>query len=117
MGPGEQSGQELGDSPNTYPFPALFPQVLKLSEFAPLLREIVPGSLTTPSGPGIIGPILVGGLVDHVDGNLGASSVYLLGYLPFFFLKDFIYLFLEKGEGTETSTLERYIDQLPLTLP
>lgn len=54
-------------------------QILKLSEFAPLLREIAPGPLNTPSAPGIIHPVMGGGgqfLVDHIDGNLGPSSVY-----------------------------------------
>lgn len=51
--------------------------MLQLSEFAPLLKEIAPGPLTTPSAPGI-GPVLGGAvLVDHVGGNLGPSSVYL----------------------------------------
>lgn len=58
--------------------------MLQLSEFAPLLREIAPGPLITPSAPGIIGPILGGaGLVDRMAGNLEPFSVYLLGYLPF----------------------------------
>ena len=35
-------------------FPVLFPQLLQLSEFAPLLREIAPGPLTIPSAAGII---------------------------------------------------------------
>lgn len=60
--------------------------MLQLSEFAPLLREIAPGPLITPSAPGIIGPILGGaGVVDRIDGNLEPFNVYLLGYLSFFF--------------------------------
>lgn len=77
LGPGEQRGQRLWDSvsPNICLFPALSPQILQLSEFAPLLREIAPGPLNTPFVPGIIGPILGGGvLVDHIDGNLGPSG-------------------------------------------
>lgn len=59
--------------------------MLQLSEFAPLLREIAPGPLITPSAPGIIGPILGGaGVVDRIDGNLEPFNVYLLGYLSFF---------------------------------
>lgn len=86
MGPGEQRGQGFGDSPNPCPFPALFPQMLQLSEFAPVLREIAPGPLTSPSASGIIGLTLEGGGVNRpYDGNLGPSSVCFLGFLLFFF--------------------------------
>lgn len=66
----------MGGSPNPCLFPALFPQMFQLSEFVPVLREIAPGPLTTPSASGIVGAGLGEGvLVDHIDGNLGPSSV------------------------------------------
>lgn len=79
----------MGDSPNPCPFPALFPQMLQLSEFAPVLREIAPGPLTSPSASGIIGLTLGGmGVNRPYDGNLGPSSVRFLDFLPFFFKRD-----------------------------
>lgn len=61
-------------------------KMLQLSEFAPVLREIAPGPLTSPSASGIIGLTLEGGGVNRpYDGNLGPSSVCFLGFLLFFF--------------------------------
>lgn len=46
--------------PQTLALP-LSSQILQLSEFVPLLREIAPGPLTTPSAPGITRPVMGGG--------------------------------------------------------
>lgn len=66
----------------------ILPQILQLSEFDPLLREIAPGHLSTSSAPGIIGPFRgIVTILMEIWEHLLLSFLLYLWLLLLFFLK------------------------------